>query len=144
MSLTIFIDRKSREVGILEWFRDPKFRSLSYPDAPLHRLSWDQFRTEGLKWVREHFIRFAVRYIYSDNISKTITPEDMRKYLKQQKAVSVRQEASGEIRMNPLGFRRYNLGSFDAFDSDRWKILPSDCTEELFWKTFDDVLEDAP
>jgi len=144
MSLTIFVHKKFHEVGIVEWFRDPKFRSLSYPDGPLHRMTWEEFRSCGYDWVHQHFDRFATKFVREDQVRPILNAEEMRKYLKQQHAVRICRELSGELRLNPLGFRQYNLAGFESFDRDRWKIIPLDSSLEVFWQAFDSVLEDAP
>jgi hypothetical protein len=70
VSLTVFVDRRSNEIGIVEWFRDPKF-NLTYPVPPLHRMSNEDFRAKGYNWIHEHFAEFATRRV-SENEAEPV------------------------------------------------------------------------
>ena len=144
MSLTVFVHRKLPEVGIVEWFRNPKSKSLYYPDAPLHRMEWGRFRSEGYDWVHRHFEKFENEYIIKDQLRATFGAGEEKKFLKQQRVVFIHKEKSGELRLNPLGFKQYNFGGFDFFDKERWRIIAADSSPDVFWRVFDEVLADAP
>jgi hypothetical protein len=55
--------------------------------------------------------------------------------------VEIRRELTGDLRFIPAVVQRHNLGrGIEVLEREKRRTIPSDCTPELFWKTFDEVL----
>jgi hypothetical protein len=141
--LTIFIDPKRAEIGIVRWVRDSKFSTIHYPIPPLKKSSMEDFRVSGFVWIHNHFAEFRSRSIEERDVKPVFNGEEARKYLKGKLVVKLSNDKPNTITINPLGFRKYDLGGFKDLGPEKRRHIPLDSPAELFWKTFDEALADA-
>jgi hypothetical protein len=139
LSLTVFVDRKSNEIGIVEWFRDPKF-NLTYPVPPLHRMSNEDFRASGYNWIRKHFAEYGKRRVSENEAEAVFAPGEERKYLRKQHAIRLYEDAERTVWMMPLRFRKFDLGGFESMGPETRHQLRVNYSEKEFWTAFDQVL----
>ena|SRR5207245_905539 len=140
MSLLLLIDKKLSRIGIVQWFKDPKF-SLDYACGPLLEMTLDEFRARGYDLVLSHYEEYN-RIRITENEAKPVFVEvDERAYLKQQRPVMItKTPASGEIRVSPNRFRKYSLGGLVGYDKEYCTTLPVGFTSQQFWDAFDAAL----
>jgi hypothetical protein len=139
MSLTIFIHPRLEAVSIVRWFLDPKF-PISYACGPLTEMSLTEFHAIGYVWVRDHFSEFATRRVPESAVVR-IDKREEKNFMAERDVVEIRRQPSGELRLNPAVVRRFDLGSgLEALEAEKRRTISGDCSPELFWKTFEEVL----
>jgi hypothetical protein len=139
MSLTIFIHRISRSVGIVQWFRDPKFR-IDYACGPLLEVSGDEFRSQGFALVKRHFDEFEKKRVSEEQAQKVFQEGEAKKFFKDRNALSIWQDSSGHLWMGPLAIERYSLSGLADTGQKDHRCLPANFAEADFWRIFDEVL----
>lgn len=147
MSLTVLVDKKRSEVGIVEWFRGSKFWTLQYPCPPLRQLKYDEFRLDGYQIIHEHFRQFETRRL-PDVDSNSPLPEVFEKgqekiYFKGKIVVFVSRRKPDELGFLLQGARSCSLIGFRNVDPESRRVIGFDAPVEIFWKTFDEVIEEA-
>jgi hypothetical protein len=142
MSLDILVNKKSLEVGIVRWFKDPKF-SNSYPSGPLIRLGAEEFRTKGFDLLKSHCEELdRIRMEKGDTVP-VFAPAEERKYLRNCSLVTLFRDKSGQLVLVPGRFRKYALGGIASAGPESFHKLPWNCSAKEFWDCFDRVLDEA-
>jgi len=142
MSLTILINKKAPEVGIVRWFKAPKM-SGGPPSGPLVRLSADEFRAKGLEVIKRYLEEDERIRIEDHDAVPVFAPGEERIYLKNCSPVSVFRDHLGQLVLAPHRFRKYALGGLSDVGPEAFRKLPWDCSVEEFWTCFDAVLAEA-
>src|SRR5690606_2374664 len=114
-----------------------------YPVPPLHRMSNENFRATGYKWVHTHFAEFAKKRVSEKEAQQVFAPGEERQYLKNQRAIRLFEDAERIVWMMPLRFRKFNLGGFESLGPETRQQLSADYTEKEFWTVFDQVLQET-
>jgi hypothetical protein len=88
MSVTVLVNKKSPEVGIVRWFKAPKL-SGGPPSGPLVRLGAEEFRAQGLEVIKRYIEEDERIRIDLRDALPVFPPDEERKYLKNSTPVSV-------------------------------------------------------
>src|SRR5690349_15304920 len=142
MSLTVLINKKVPEVGIVRWFKDPRF-SVGYPSGPLIRLSSEEFRAQGWEVIKSYLEEYERVRLEEREAAPVFPPGEERNYLKNSSPVSLFKDHLGQLVLVPRRFRKYDLGGMSNASPESFRKLPWDCSKEEFWTCFDAVLADA-
>ena len=140
MSLTVFIHRQDRFVGIVRWFLDPKV-SISYASGPITEMSFDQFRISGFDWVHRHFAEFKQSRVCEKNVVLPFEKKAAKQYMEDRDVVSIRGQPGVDIKFIPCVIRQYNLGrGIEVLEREKQRVISADSSPAIFWQTFDEVL----
>ena len=140
MSLTILIHSKTRAVGIIRWFLDPKL-SIAYTSGPLTEMQYEVFRASGYDWIHQHFEEYASKRMCEKHAMPPFKPKEAKRYMADRDVVEIHKERSGELRFVPAVVRQYNLGrGLEILEREKRRTIRGDSSPELFWETFDEVL----
>lgn len=145
MSLTALVHEKLPEIRFVEWFRDPRF-SISYPKGPIVVMTRSQFERVGIDFVHLHFKTYENFRLEEVNASRLFETKDERKLLKKHVPLLIgRDHETGNLRIVPLRFQRYDLGGLVPLDRDLFPraSLPFDCSADEFVRAFDTVATEA-
>lgn len=140
MSLTILVHAKSRSVGVVRWYLDPKV-SISYASGPVAEMSWEQFRAEGYDFVHRHFEEFTKIRICEKDVVPPFDQKQAKRYMEDRDVVEIKSQVGSDVGFLPCVVRRYNLGGgIEVLGREKRRTIPANSPPEVFWSTFDDVL----
>lgn len=137
MSLTLFIDKKKKSLGVVKWFLDPNY-GIAYPTDPIKEIDFDEFRRDGVTIVRSHFEEFRKRRVHQKDVIPVFDGIESKKYLKNRIPLAIdKNSTTGSVVISPLRFKNYSLGGLQSLDPEYCKAIPSEFTEREFWQAFD-------
>lgn len=139
MSLTIFVHRKKADIGLIRWFRDPKFR-IDYACGPVMQMNSEQFRDEGFNIVKSHFEEYSRKRVSEAEVQKVFREGEARTFLKDRKAVSIWQDDSGQLWMGPLRIEKFSLSGLVDTGKENHRSFSAGCNPQVFWGVFDAAL----
>jgi hypothetical protein len=140
MSLTILIHPRLESVAIVRWFLDTKV-SISYASGPVAEMPLSEFRATGYEWVRDHFSEFATKRVSESDVVPPFGKSEAKGYMEDRDVIEIRRQPSGELRFIPAVVRRCDLGGgLEILETEKRRTISGDCSPELFWRTFDEVL----
>lgn len=142
MSVTILMNSRAQEVGIVRWFRAPNL-SGGPPSGPLVRMTPEEFRSKGFEMIKR-FLREDenIRVDMGDALPVFPFGEE-RNYLRNSIPVQVDRDHVGHLVVKPLHFRKYELGGLGGFDPESFRRLPWDWEDVAFWACFESVVAEA-
>ena len=145
MSVSVFIGKREPEIGIVQWFRNPKFPNsyIEYPCGPLIALSREEFRSEGFQLVEKHFRNYEKMRLGEKDAIPVFAKGEDRKFLRQRKAIFIFLDDEGSLIFEPARPRRLNLGGFVSLGKDYRHTTVWPCTSQEFWACLDAALTDA-
>jgi hypothetical protein len=139
MSLTILVHRKLPEIGIVRWFRDPKV-NIAYANGPVVSMSLEDFRSTGHDWVRRHFEEYLRIRLPEEKVENVFQPGEAKRLMKDRSAVEISRDPDGNLILAPRRIRRYDLADLEGLGKETRRIIPETSPQDVFWKTFDEVL----
>jgi hypothetical protein len=138
MSLAIFIDRGQQRVGIVRWFRDPKF-NIDYASGSYHEMPYNEFRQNGLDWIQKHFAEYERTRLPESEIVKVFLPGEGKKKLKDRISIFLWTDTD-KLWLAPIRIQKYDSLLFEDLGRDKHRSVGRDCTPEEFWSAFEHAL----
>ena len=146
MSLTIFTGKTPPEVGIVEWFRNPKFPNsfIEYPSGPLIAFAFDDFRSKASEFVYGHIHRYRIVRLSEAEATPVFEPGGERKFLKGRNGIYISYcEEANEIAVVPIRLKRLQLGGWVPAPDEYRHVLPWPCDTPSLMRCFTRALSEG-
>lgn len=142
MALTIFI-KSDRSVAIVRWFLETN-GNVDFASGPVVQMAFSDFRADGYKWIHHHFSEYLRLRLSRDQLVKVFQSGEAKRLMSRAKAVEINKLRNGELVFSPMAIRKYDLAQLEPIGSDARISIPYDSPPEVFWATFDVVVEKSP
>jgi hypothetical protein len=139
MSLTLIVDRKSKDVAIVEWFRD-RNHSLTYPSGALREMSYEEFRKSAQQIIVDHFKTYADRRLLPEEVCPVFVSRSEKSYLTGRVSVWIRFESEGKIRIIPQYFSKPTLDGAQNLSKDTHRLLEIKASQHALLAAIDDAI----
>jgi len=107
-------------------------------------MTLDEFRATGHEWVRRHFEEYARVRVPESRIVKPFQSGEAAKFMKQRRALQIHIDPQRNLIFSPMVIEKYSLGDLRRVKPVAERTIPANSPPDVFWKTFDEALADAP
>jgi len=141
MGLTVFVDKIRPVVRVLQWFLTPT-ETVEFACGPLITFEAEEFRREGVTFVRQHFKQYKTRRLRREEIVPVFVTRSERNLLENQRAVRVQivDDPPDTLVFTPLEIRKRSLNGLFPLPAETERNLTPHAKPAAFWKAFNEAL----
>ncbi len=141
MGLTIFVDKIRPVVTVLQWYLTPT-ETVEFACGPLITFEAEDFRREGVAFVRQHFKQYKTTRLRTEQIVPVFVTRKERNLLENQRAVRVQMvgDPPDTLVFTPLEIRKRSLNGLFPLPPETERNLTLQAEPAAFWKAFNEAL----
>ena len=136
MGLTIFIDKEKLHVNVLRWFLNSK-GTLECAHGPLVAFGAQEFRQNGLQFIREHFALYKEKRLSPGETALVLETAEDKKFLRKQSAIQISEYPTGVLILMPLEFKKFSLDGLKPLPKETETTFSLNEDQSEFWRAFD-------